>query len=281
MAMVPPPEQESSWTLQSSHSLTPRISLHTLTRSSYSGNVNIPPSGKVTLQFASDLDSIAGSHNLSDQDRRLDFTPCHFERDASGILSAFAFLASNGRVAGLIGLPRPQGQLTAKLIDVGDGFPSSVLISGRVKTCIAGGTGIACFLSLASGKSLPDTNGGNKSKLICSIRGDDFPIIEFFLEKQMLNLVDWSFIRIFVTSGDDVDGLTAGKPESWWTTHFESLRKRLPGPLEFSLGRMTQEHMDQFLAEESTDVLFCGSKSLEWQVKMWSLGKTVVHCTQR
>ncbi|KAH7121883.1 hypothetical protein B0J13DRAFT_567415 [Dactylonectria estremocensis] len=277
--MVPPPE-ESLWTLQSSHNLTPRISLHTLTRNRLSNNDRIRSSGKVTLQFAPDLDPIAGSRNLSEDDRRLDFTPCHLERDAAGNLSTFAFLAGNGRVAGLIGLPRPQGQLTARLVSVGDGFPTKVLESERVKTCIAGGTGIACFLSLASGQS-SDTSEGHKSSLICSIRGDDFPIIEFLLDKKMLDPSDWSHIRIFVTPGDDVDGLTAGKPESWWTFHLESIRKRFPGRLGFSLGRMTKKHMDLVLAERESDVLFCGSKSLEWQVKMWLLGRAVVHCTQR
>ncbi|KAF7551860.1 hypothetical protein G7Z17_g4694 [Cylindrodendrum hubeiense] len=282
ISMAAPRDDEFIWTLESSHRLTPRISLHTFTRSGQPGrSTNIRPSGKVTLQFPPDLDPIAGSHNLSEEDRRLDFTPCHFEHDASGNLASFSFMAGNGRVAGLIGLPRPQGQLTARLVDVGNGFPDNLLASNEGKACIAGGTGIACFLSLASGRGWQDISEESESTLMCSIRGDDFKIIEFFLEKQILNVSDWASVRIFITSGDDVDGLTAGKPESWWRSRFDSLRQQFPGPLEFSLGRMAQKDLEPFLAEASTDILFCGSKSLEWQIKMWSLGRAAVHCTER
>ncbi|KAH8684113.1 hypothetical protein BGZ61DRAFT_534786 [Ilyonectria robusta] len=280
--MAAPHDYEFIWTLQSSHRLTPRVSLHTFARSGQLGrNTNIRPSGKVSLQFPPDLDPIAGSHSLGEEDRRLDFTPCRFEHDASGNLCSFAFLASNGRVAGLIGLPRPQGQLTARLVDVGNGFPDDVLALNDVKVYVAGGTGIACFLSLVSGRSRQDTSQGMKSTLICSIRGDDFQIIDFFLEKQILNPHDWSCVRLFITSGDDVDGLTAGKPAHWWQAHFGSLRQQFPGPLEFCLGRMSQKDLDPFLTEAFTNVLFCGSKSLEWQIKMWSLGRAAVHCTER
>ncbi|KAK7408705.1 hypothetical protein QQX98_009121 [Neonectria punicea] len=247
------------WTLESSHRLTPRISLHSFSNTDLS-NIALLPSGKVTLQFPPNLDPIT---TLSEDERRLVFTPCRATHDASGRLSSFAFLASNGRVAGLIGLPR---QLTARLVDVGDGFPSAVLSS---RVCVAGGTGIACFLALG------DTRNAT---LVWSIRGDDFAIVESFLATKMLDVGRWSSVRVFVTPGEDVDGLAGGKPAAWWQARFETLRA---GGLELRLGRMAQRDLDALLGEGSGDVLFCGSKALEWQVKMWSLGRAVVHCTER
>ncbi|KAH6876333.1 hypothetical protein B0T10DRAFT_197893 [Thelonectria olida] len=283
--MAAPSEDEFTWTLESSHRLTPGISLHTFSRTKtgdlHHGDItiNILPTQTITLQFPPDLDPIAGSHNLSEQDRRLDFTPCHLEHDSSGTTTSFSFLSGNGRVTGLIGLPRPQGQLAVKQVDSGGGFPEELTVSSQAAICIAGGTGIAPFLTLPS-KQAWKTSNGSRSSLVCSIRGHDFPIIEFFLERKMLRPEDWARVFIHVTPGEDVDGLPAGRSESWWKMRFEHVVQQFPGPVQFSIGRLTEELLASML-QESKDILFCGSKSLEWQVKMWSLGKASVRCTER
>jgi hypothetical protein len=283
--MAAPPQDEFTWTLESSHRLTPGISLHTFSRTTTGDlhhgntNINILPTQKITLQFPPDLDPIAGSHNLSEQDRRLDFTPCHLEHDSSGTTTSFSFLSGNGRITGLIGLPRPQGQLAVKQVDSGGGFPEELAASSHPTICIAGGTGIAPFLTLPSEETWKASNSSRPS-LVCSIRGDDFSIIEFFLEKKMLKPEDWAQVWIHVTSGEDIDGLPAGKSENWWKTRFENVLQQFPGPIQFSLGRLTEENLASLL-QGSNKILFCGSKSLEWQIKMWSLGKASVHCTER
>ncbi|CAM1501197.1 Fc.00g103590.m01.CDS01 [Cosmosporella sp. VM-42] len=272
----------STLTLQSSHRLAPRISLHTFSFPNTLGlQRQIRPSQHVSLQFPPDLDSIAGSHNFNDQDRRLDFTPCYFEYDPFGDLRSFAFLAGNGRVTGLLGLPRPQGQLTAQLVDVGKGFSEEILENTTSLACIAGGTGIAPFLALASAPEWKQGAESASSNFTWSIRGDDFAIVEFFLDVGILQPKDWSSVYIFITSGEDVGNLPAGKPESWWQNRIRNLQDRFSGPLHFRLGRIDKEHVDTLVPLGGGSVFFCGSKSLEWQVKMWSLGAAVVHCTER
>ncbi|KAF7561088.1 hypothetical protein G7046_g3058 [Stylonectria norvegica] len=268
-------------TLQSSHRLTPRISLHTFSIPADSDlGQRIRPSQHVTLQFPPDLDPIAGSRNLNDQERRLVFTPCYLEHDPSGHLRSLVLLAGNGRVTGLLGLPRPHGPLTARLVEAGKGFPEDVANGQRNIPCVAGGTGMACFLAMASGSRWHSEGGAGNSNFLWSIRGDDFAIVEFLLERGMLRVADWSSVQIFITSGDEGSGLTAGKPQSWWLDRFNRLHDLFPGDLRFQLGRITQEDMSATVNESKKEILFCGSKYLEWQVKMWTLGIASVHVTQ-
>ena len=263
---------------QRSHRVTPRVSLHTFSTSPKSSLV-VQPSQHITLQFPPDLDPIWGSRGLSDEDRCMSFTPSRIVQNQSGTVQSLELLSGNGRVTGLLGLPRPQG-LTAEVVEIGGGFPQQLLDSKDTSTCVAGGTGIAGFLAMATSPLWQFHQRSKSCSLVWSIRGDDFPLVEHFLSSGDLNVRSWTAINIFVTAGEDTTGLIGGKPTSWWDTHFETVRQRFAQNLTFHTRRVTE----QDLAESQTDsgiLLFCGSKSLQWQVRMWKLGSGRVYCTDR
>ena len=258
--------------------LTSSISLHTFsTVSSENLTRNLRPSQHITLQFAADLDPIGGPRGLSAEERCLTFTPCQLP-DSEQKLS---LLARNGRVTGLIGLPRPQGPLKAELVGVGGGFASEALKRDGNFTCIAGGTGIACFLAMASGSTWRQSLRHQNSSLYCSIRAEDFPIIRYLLNSRALDPSSWASIKIFVTSGQESGDLADGKSQSWWETHFSEIRQAFPKTLECKSGRMVKDDLEARLQSSDGAVLFCGSKSLEWQIKMWALGGPAVYTTER
>lgn len=276
------PSPDVHLVLQSSHRLTPRLSLHTFSiPDTLDLGQPIRPSQHVTLQFPPALDPIAGARNLNEQDRRLDFTPCHFEYDSSGSLRSFSLLSGNGRVTGLLGLPRPQGPLTAQLVSIGKGFSEDVLENAETMCCIAGGTGMSPFLALASTPQWHESEKSSSSIFYWSIRGDDFDIVEHFLQNNVLKLDKWASIRIHVTAGEEAGGLPAGKTQAWWQTRFENLKERFSGNIQFHLERMIKDDVDSLVSSSKGTIFFCGSKSLEWQVKMWTLGEAVVQCTER
>ncbi|CAK7240555.1 MAG: hypothetical protein STHCBS139747_001998 [Sporothrix thermara] len=233
------------------------------------------PTQNVTLQFPEDLDPTGGKHGMSVADRRCTFTPCHV--DDQGQLS---ILTRNGRVTGLLGLPRPYQTLTAEVIGVGGGFPPEMLANARSSVCIAGGTGIAPFLTM------PDYGASRKAKLCWSVRSDDFGAIEFVLQEGLLRAEDWAEVCVFVTSGEDGTGVVAQKPAAWWQATFTALREVHPaGRLSFEKRRMNE--CDPVVeggetSDSKKSVFFCGSKSLEWQVRMWAMMSSgaTVYCTE-
>ncbi|CAK7218117.1 hypothetical protein SBRCBS47491_003398 [Sporothrix bragantina] len=231
------------------------------------------PTQNVTLQFSEDLDPAKGKHGMSVADRRCTFTPCCQDRDTLEILTR------NGRVTGLLGLPRPYQTLTAEVVEVGGGFSPEVLADASV--CIAGGTGIAPFLTMRG-------SSHSRSKKLCwSLRSDDFGAVEFALKEGLLQAEDWVEVAIFVTSGEDGAGVVVEKPASWWETTFATLRQANPsGRLSFAKRRMAAEDIFVEGGEEpgqKQTILFCGSKSLEWQIRIWAMmfaGGPNIHCTE-
>lgn len=266
----------------SSTRLTPSLSIHSfsiLTNHDFSRSFR--PSQHLTLQFPSDLDPVSGPQNLSDQERCLSFTPFHLQYAEDESIEIISLMARNGRVTGLLGLPRPHGPLVAKIVEVGGGFPSDIIEQAGQALCIAGGTGIAPFIAMAAAKNCSSSSNDLKPSLICSIRGDDFGVIEYLWNHEMLYPRDWNVIRIFVTPGEEIGGVAAGKSQSWWHQRFRELSQGQNSNHVFRVGRMEKEDLEDFIKDTDGPVLFCGSKQLEWQVKMWFLGKKNIHCTER
>ncbi|KAF5556285.1 hypothetical protein FNAPI_5808 [Fusarium napiforme] len=266
----------------SSTRLTPSLSIHSfsiLTNHEFSRGFR--PSQHLTLQFPPDLDPVSGPQNLSDQERCLSFTPFHLQYAEHEAIESVSLMARNGRVTGLLGLPRPHGPLVAKIVEVGGGFPSETIEQGAQALCIAGGTGIAPFIAMAAAKNCSRSTNELKPSLICSIRGDDFGVIEYLWNHEMLYPRDWDVVRIFVTPGEETGGMASGKPQSWWHQRFKELLQGHSDSGVFRLGRMEKEDLGDFNKDTDGPVLFCGSKQLEWQVKMWFLGKKDIHCTER
>lgn len=221
------------------------------------------PTQNVTLQFHSDLDPAGGKHGLSEAERRCTFTPCAATRDGLSIITR------NGRITGLLGLPRPYQTLTAEVVDVGGGFSEDALTQSSV--CVAGGTGLAPFLTME--KTI--------SKTLCwSIRSDDFGAVEFALKEKLLRPEEWKSVSIFVTSGEDAGGLVAEKPPSWWDETFKTLNLAYTGNLSFYKRRMATEDLVIEKPKGDPTILFCGSKSFEWQMRMWTMGQATVFCTE-
>ncbi|CAK7212653.1 hypothetical protein SEUCBS140593_001575 [Sporothrix eucalyptigena] len=222
-------------------------------------------------KFPDDLDPTGGKHGMGVADRRCTFTPCSVTE------SQVSILTRNGRITGLLGLPRPYRTLTAEMVEVGGGFSREVL--GDASVCIAGGTGIAPFLTMGASSS--------SKKLCWSLRSDDFGAAEFVLQEGLLKAEEWLEVSIFVTSGEDGAGVVAEKPPSWWESTFTTLRQIYSaGKLSLSKGRMAAEDIvvDSADTTQKKTVLFCGSKSLEWQVRIWAMmsttGATTVYCTE-
>ncbi|KAJ4245827.1 hypothetical protein NW762_013951 [Fusarium torreyae] len=268
----------------SSTRLTPSLSLHTFSvQANNDFRESFRPGQHLTLQFPSDLDPISGSQTLSHQDRRLSFTPYHAAYAAEGGIETISLIARDGRVTGLLGLPRPNGPMTAKIIEVAGGIPPETPGYEHRGLYIAGGTGIAPFIAMATDKTrgiileVRDT----KPSLICSIRGEDFQAIEYLWNHQMLLPQDWNVLRIYITPGNESGGFTAGKSRTWWYQRFKDLAHDDHDLEIFRLGRMEKEELSNLVGDTEGQIVFCGSKQLEWQVKMWLLGKRIVHSIER
>ncbi|CAH0057901.1 unnamed protein product [Clonostachys solani] len=274
------PEPPDVVTLESSHRLSPSISLHTFSvpkRANFLASFQ--PSQNVTLQFPDDLDLIYGSKSLKEEDRCLTFTPCQLSEPPDADYLAMSVITRNGRVTGLLGIPRPHGRLTAKLVGTGGGFPTPNTEYIGSTTCIAGGTGIAPFLAMANARWGANGCPGRVS-LIWSINGNDFPLVEYLIREKILQSIDWLSVTIFATPGDEVDGLVAGKTEDWWAKKINDLPVEIDSSIHARCRRMEKEDLDRAISNSDHQVLFCGSKSLEWQVRMWCLNKCQVFKTE-
>ena len=218
----------------------------------------------ITLQFPPDLDPIGGSRTLSDADRKLSFTPCKVCH--GGGSTRISFLAKNGRVTGLIGLPRPNGPLTSMLLEVGGGFSRKALSAERM-ACVAGGTGIACFAAMGHRKT-------GLGLLIHSIGAEEFDLFLALLDSNVLQPDAWTTIHVFITPGLNQYG---GRSAQWWPNRLANLH--YPANIHFALGRMSESEF-QCLRSAADTILFCGSRSLEWQIKMWAMKDATVHTTR-
>lgn len=271
---APQPKSEataSALTLESSERLSSGISLHTFSASSNCLKL-FHPSGQLDLLFHEDLDPTRPAR--AESDRQLTFTPAFVKQSKEDGNQQIMILARNGRVTQLLGLPRLRGPLQAEVISSGGGFSDETLNSLDGAICIASGTGLAPFLAMAS-QNCP-TSGAH---LVWTINGNDFGALEFLVNSAMLEPGKWASVKVFVTSGDEVQGLIAGKAQSWWQNKFTELQEAIEGKIEFACGRMSQDDLVNSQQASPSQVLFCGNKSLEWQVKMWFLSKAPVYTT--
>jgi hypothetical protein len=183
-------------------------------------------------------------------------------------------LARHGRISQLLGLPRLNAPLTANIIGVGGGFPADALECTGRRICVASGAGLAPFLSLAC----TDDRTRN-SRLICSINGSDFEAIEYLIASKILVAENWLSVMIFLTPGAEMSGLIAGKTSQWWKEKLAAFQASLTGAIHFECRRVAKDDLMSYNANSSDKVLFCGSKSLEWQVKMWMMNEIPVYTT--
>lgn len=259
--------------LESSRRLSSRISLHVFFTSA--GCLDLfQPSGHIELQFPPDLDPTYGSGLSTESNRLLSFTPCHLRDDAPGTGHRISILTRNGRVTQLLGLPRLNGPLTAEVAGVGGGFSQQALKNYEKTTCIASATGIAPFLALAC-----QDRRTRDAHLLCTLNGNDFEAIEFVLNSRMLVPEDWLAVGFFLTVGSEAPGLIAGKTVDWWEAKLAGLGKQLRDKVYFSCRRMTKKDIHATVSGSEHKVLFCGSKTLEWQVRMWVLDEMPVYTT--
>ncbi|KAH0835986.1 hypothetical protein FOPE_04411 [Fonsecaea pedrosoi] len=228
---------------------------------------------------------------------------------------AVVFITRNGSVTGLLGLPRFRS-LTVQVVGVGGGFTSEHLSTCTLSppppppsglVCVAGGIGICAFLpSPLSPCDRDDTRTRMRRALLWSLHADDIDLVSHLLQQGLLDPCQWTTMRIFLTSGAEAfeqKSVVSLGPKC----DDIAVRVRRSGPsaatLSFTFGRMTIDDLssaavaedgghekgettkDALLANTAgaPTILFCGSKSLEWQVKMWALKMTPpcrVHTTQ-
>jgi hypothetical protein len=207
------------------------------------------------------------------------------KRDDGTAEQSISILSRNGRVTSLLGLPRING-LRAEVLDVGGGFSPDLLgVSSSLGNTIAvaGGTGAGCFLSVTSSdKKLPLSAFSKKvypfqNRLLWSIRGDDFRLVEYVLENGLIDPQVW-IATVFVTAGQEDDGLIAGNTIRFWEDKLQSMTS---SKVKFHCRRMSEQDMFPNGDAECDTVLFCGSKALEFQIKQWSMSRAKVYVTER
>ncbi|KAK4088919.1 hypothetical protein Purlil1_6772 [Purpureocillium lilacinum] len=265
--------------LESALRLTPYTSVHTFSVSKDSISLRkLRPSQSITLQFPPDLDPIYGQTAFDEHDRQLTFTICNLQHGARPRASV-SVLVRNGRITSLLGLPRRHGPLTAAVVGIGGGFPADVIDGDGRLTCVAGGIGIAAFPYMGS-----CSEWKRRASLLWSINHEELPVVRYLLRSNWLNHNEWLSIRIFVTGRDWLEGDReslegAGTPQG---NQLETLNSQDNVHVEFLQRRMRREDLDQGVKQvaDSVAILFCGSKSLEWQVRMWQLGGAPVYVTE-
>lgn len=272
-------------TLVTSQRLSPSISLHTFSVSRYHKLLqSFRASQHIIVQLPPELDPIYGSRALSDEDRLLSFTPCQVRKSASTGEVLISFLASNGRVTGLLGLPRPQGPLTARLTDASGGFPLDVVKSPAKLTCVAGGTGLSPFLAMATAEAWKDRGGHSSARLLCSVNVNNVRVIQHLVESKILDIAAWADVQVFVTcghgNGDDNWSLDS-QVKALQESGNRQVHEHGTGRMDVRPGRMSEADIINTVTDSKRGVLFCGSKSLEWQVKMWLLDRVPVHVTEQ
>jgi ferredoxin-NADP reductase len=174
----------------------------------------------------------------------------------------------------MISAPRLGAVLTGALVGSGRGFPPEAFQSTHEALCIASGTGIAPFLALAeSGSAMNDTH------LFYSLRGSEFQLLEHMLDQKLLHMSKWKSVNVHITAGTDDNMYVGGKSSKWWENKLAKLVAETGPTFKFHCGRMSLDTIKESLTLDGKHVLFCGSKSLEWQVKMWFLNSMKVFTT--
>lgn len=302
---------------KSTSHLTQTIQLHTfLFRPSSS--LRWSPSQHLELQFPSDMDLIGGRVALDDERRRLFLTPCRFrylsssssdevhDADNSGASNGLVevqFITRTGSLTSQIGLPRFRA-LEAAVLGYGGGFPIGVTSNSNESVVgVAGGVGICAFIpmsSVSAGEHAARCQGERSGDyanyiaarvLFWTLHIDDWEFVRHSIESGQLELSARSRVHVFLTSGTETN--TQARVERVT----ESAKSLLGGneKLEIHFGRMTAGDLGRTIdskisaaqsrlqTTQAKTILFCGSKALEWQIKLWARGidpPATVHTTQ-
>ena len=257
---------------QSSHRLTPAITWHVFELSEHSAFA-WTPGESILMQLPPDIDLT--SHQHSDPtSRRLYFTPCNSPGEGTVAEQQIEFILRNGRLSSLIATPR-FNSLRASICSAGRGFDLDAWNRNNTRTlAIAGGTGISPFLAISrSTTASQDANSGRT--LFWSLHIQDLELVKFVLENSYLPVEDWNEVVIFVTTGIDAIPVTSinNKCRELWSRLPSDIQDRI----QFSCHRMTEQDMrgaqsiSKIAGVEKATVYFCGSKSLQWQVKRWGI----------
>jgi hypothetical protein len=257
---------------QLSHRLSPAITWHVFQLSEHS-TFAWSPGESILMQLPPDIDLT--SHQHSDPiSRQLYFTPCNSPGKGTVAEQKIEFILRKGRLSSLIATPR-FNSLRASIYSVGRGFDLDASNRNNTQTiAIAGGTGISPFLAIS--RSAPASGDANSGRtLFWSLHVEDLALVKFVLENNYLPVDDWNEVIIFVTIGIDAIPVTSinNKCRELWSRLPSDIQDRI----QFSCRRMTEQDMRDVHSVsktadiEKTTVYFCGSKSLQWQVKRWGI----------
>lgn len=258
-------------TLEHSRCLSPGVSLHVFSvPGRHVPQLNL--TGHIDLLFFEDLDPTRKSKLHAD--RFFTFSPCYTRAGSDERPAEIHVLVRNGRVAQLLGIPRMNGPLTAGIVSTSGGFPPEALENLEQASCVASGTGLAPFIPLC--ESQHDTR---VAQLLYTINGNDFRAIEYLLESGTLDPGKWAAVTVFVTAGDSIHGLIAGKPVWEWEQRLAKLQSRYSPNMRFKCRRIAKQDVVRNGSANTSKILFCGGKALEWQMRMWLLGELTVYTT--
>ena len=222
------------------------------------------------------------------------------EVGSNGIVEV-QFVTRTGTITSQIGLPRFRA-LEASILGCGGGFPSRAhgsVDSGTldvnsaarmsVAVAVAGGVGICAFLATDTGahrgavqyrQEAKENKEGKESMklsvLLWTLHVDDWRFVHYAIEKRLLVVDSWSRIHVFLTSG--TEKIATGQEERIT----QSISKLLSANerLLFHFRRIQLDDLSEAIESKITvaqrkvpqtsTILFCGRKALEWQIKFWA-----------
>ena len=270
---------DTTWTPvvhQSSHRLTATITWHVFRLSDLSDFV-WRPGESFLMQLPSNID-LTGHQHSDPASRQLYFTPCNSPRHGTTGGQRIEFILRSGRLSSLIATPRFES-LRAEICLVGSGFDLHPINRNDLQTIpIAGGTGISPFLALSSPTS--DCEASNSRRILFwSLHVGDLALALYVLLNNYLPMEGWKMVTIFVTKG--LDTITTSTVETQCRQIWSHLPSATQDQVQFCCRRMTEQDIqgvqkaDEIAETEQTIIYFCGSKSLQWQIKRWVIGTTL------
>lgn len=253
-----------------SHRLTPAITWHVFHLFEQSG-LAWAAGESLLMQLPPDIDLTANQHS-DPTSRQLYFTPCNISSQCTAGVQKLEFILRNGRLSSLIGTPRFNG-LQASIWSVGHGFDLQAWDRDDTQIiAIAGGTGISPFLAIS--QSLISAN--SERSLFWCLHVGDLSLVRYVLENNHLSVRDWEGVVIFVSVGTDT--MTTYSVENTCRELWSHLPSNIQEKVEFRCRRMTEmdiravQSAPKTVSIENTTLYFCGSKSLQWQIKRWGVG---------
>lgn len=264
---------DSTWTStahQSSHRLTAGIILHVFVVSGFP-ELAWHPGDSFLMDLPPDID-LTGYQQSDQASRQLYFTPCNSPNHGVKSEQVIKFILRSGQLSSLISLPRFES-LRARIRLVSSGIDFHAFNQnepGGIE--IAGGTGISPFLALHSSILYSGTSSSSRV-LFWSLHVDDLALATYVLLQNYLPRELWQKITIFVTRGTST--ITASTIKTKCQEFLSHLSLGSQNQIQFCCRRMTEQDIrlaqstEQTSGAEQKTIYFCGSKSLQWQIKRW------------